>query len=328
MGSVARIVVSDRSKVAEARRMAAAMTSRIGLDTTKAAEVALIVTEAGNNLVNHAQAGEMLLSTGGARGDNRFEILAIDRGPGMDVSNSMRDGFSTAGTRGEGLGAIARAAADFDVFSSASGTVLFASVESEPPSAHEIQFGSARVPKTGEQACGDDWCGVLEEGWARLLVADGLGHGVFAAEASSRATEMFEQERGRSAPEAVQKLHAALRGTRGAALAVAYIETSPRRVTYCGLGNITGLISSNRKTQHMVSMTGTAGHEISRIVPFQYEWPSGALVILHSDGLLSQLGIEREPAVIQRHPSVIAGYLYREFSRGRDDSTVVVAKAG
>ncbi|SCK62332.1 hypothetical protein YW7DRAFT_06580 [Streptomyces sp. AmelKG-E11A] len=40
-----------------------------------------------------------------------IKFLTLDNGPGMDVAASMRDGRSTAGTLGIGLGMIARLAA-------------------------------------------------------------------------------------------------------------------------------------------------------------------------------------------------------------------------
>jgi hypothetical protein len=47
---------------------------------------------------------------------------------------------------------------------------------------------------------------------------------------------------------------------------------------------------------------------------------------MHSDGLGTQWRLERYPGLIQKHPSLIAGVLYRDFNRERDDVTVLVAK--
>ena len=45
-------------------------------------------------------------------------MIALDRGPGMaDVGASLRDGHSTTGTPGNGLGAIRRMASTFDIYS-------------------------------------------------------------------------------------------------------------------------------------------------------------------------------------------------------------------
>ncbi|MEG2630728.1 MAG: histidine kinase, partial [Comamonas sp.] len=57
-----------------------------------------------------------------------IEILSVDDGPGIrDLSQAMRDGFSTAGSPGTGLGAVQRLATDFDVHSEVGkGTVILA----------------------------------------------------------------------------------------------------------------------------------------------------------------------------------------------------------
>jgi hypothetical protein len=47
---------------------------------------------------------------------------------------------------------------------------------------------------------------------------------------------------------------------------------------------------------------------------------------MHSDGLGMQWRIERYPGLINKHPSLIAGILYRDFQRGRDDVIVLVAR--
>ena len=76
----------------------------------------------------------------------------------------------------------------------------------------------------------------------------------------------------------------------------------------------------------MVSLNGTAGVEMRKITEFSYPWPENALLVLHSDGMVSHWNIDQYPGLYQRHPTVIASVLYRDHDRGRDDVTVVVAK--
>src|SRR5688572_12749729 len=118
MSDVVRLPVTDPSQVGEARRRAAALAQRLGFDDTDAGKVAIVVTEAANNLVKHARDGEILLHPLEQDGTAGLEVLALDKGPGLDLSRCLRDGFSTGGTPGTGLGAIARLSAVFDVHSS------------------------------------------------------------------------------------------------------------------------------------------------------------------------------------------------------------------
>ena len=93
-------------------------------------------------------------------------------------------------------------------------------------------------------------------------------------------------------------------------------ETSPAQI-YAGMG----------RSQHLVSVNGTAGHQIARIREFSYPWPEDGILVMHSDGLSTATGTRIHPALALRDPSLIAGVLYRDFRRGHDDATVVVAKA-
>jgi hypothetical protein len=52
------------------------------------------------------------------------------------------------------------------------------------------------------------------------------------------------------------------------------------------------------------------------------------VLVLFSDGLTSRWDFTAYPGLKQRMPLLIAGVLYRDLLRGRDDATVVVAKEG
>jgi hypothetical protein len=58
----------------------------------------------------------------------------------------------------------------------------------------------------------------------------------------------------------------------------------------------------------------------------EYAVPPGALLIMHSDGVSARWDLSTRPGLINCHPAVIAGTIYRDNGRGRDDATVVVVK--
>jgi hypothetical protein len=120
--------------------------------------------------------------------------------------------------------------------------------------------------------------------------------------------------------------HGALRATRGAAVAVAEIDRTKLQVQFCGVGNISGIVLTATGSRNMVSHNGIVGHEARKIQEFTYPWTPEALLLMHSDGLISHWSLAAYPGLRARHPSLIAGVLYRDFNRGRDDVTVVVAK--
>lgn len=325
--------VSDSSHVGEARRGAGRLASEAVLDETDAGKVAIIVTELATNLLKHAERGEILIR-GIARGGKRgVECIALDRGPGIaNLSECFRDGYSTTGSSGTGLGSAARLASDFDVHSlPGKGTAVFARVwrrSGEESRDRPLDFGAVSVPKAGEEICGDAWTCVRLADKSLCMVADGLGHGANAAIAARRALEVLAEHRNKPLTEIVAQAHQALRTTRGAALALAELDHVQDCVRFCGVGNIAGAIIAGDAKRQLVSLNGTAGIEARKISEFSYPWRDESTLIMHSDGLTGRWDLGAYPGLTRRDPNLIAAVLYRDFSRNRDDATVLVAKRG
>ena len=323
------IPVVESSQVGEARRAATQMAAELGFNATVQGEVAIAATEAANNLVKHAQKGQIVLQAAQQQ-VAELEIIAIDSGPGIgNLDQCLRDGYSTAGTRGEGLGAIQRLSDAFDMYSGVDGTVILArfwnsvSGVRTPPSS-----GGICVPYPGEDVCGDAWK-IKSDGSRKLLmVADGLGHGPLAAVAAREAIRILGSNGMNGPRELLEAAHGALRSTRGAAVSVAEINDSARTVRYAGVGNVSAMVVSSGQSRSMVSMNGTIGAEARKIQEFDYEWPVDGVLLMYSDGLLSQVRLDHYPGLAARDPSLIAAVLYRDFKRGRDDATIVVVKHG
>lgn len=318
--------VEHLSRVAEIRRAAATLSRNEGLDETLTANAALIATEICTNLVKHANQGEVFLSTLSDRTVPGVEILAIDRGPGMaNVSQCLADGYSSTKTSGTGMGAVARLSQEFDIHSDRDkGTVLVAQVRLE--SHLKASVGAVVKPISGEEVAGDAWAFREREDGVTLIVVDGLGHGLMAARASAKAIAAFRGA-SESEPAAVlNRVHSALRGTRGAAVAVAYVDPAEGAIRYAGIGNIAGVILGDGKPLAMVSHNGTAGLHAPRLQEFSYPLSGEVLIVMHSDGLATNWNLDNYPGLRRRHPSIIAGVLYRDASRKRDDVCVVAAK--
>ena len=325
-----RCPIQDLSQVGESRRVGQDLAQRLAFDETQAGKLAIVITELGNNIIRHGSAdGELLLRTLERDGETiGLEVLAIDNGRGMDnVNRNMADGYSTADTAGTGLGAIRRLADDFTIYSTpGKGTAVLARVRA---SGHHrtagdgYRLGAVCVEKPGEAISGDGWCVVPRAGMLLAMVADGLGHGVSAAEAANEAIRVFSETTLQQPAQLVDVIHAALQKTRGAAVAVAAINTAKGTMHYAGLGNIAGVIlGANGERRGLICQNGTAGVEARRIQEHTYPWQRGAVLIMHSDGL-KQWNIDAYAGALQHDPAVIAGLLYRDFRRGTDDVTVL-----
>ena len=326
------VPVGDPSQVAEARRRLVTMAREIGFDETDAARAGLVATELSTNLLKHAQGGELLFGTFEDPDRAGIEVLALDRGPGIgNLGEALRDGFSTAGSAGEGLGAVKRQSSLVDIVSwPGLGTAVLARVTPRATGRGSADprpspWGAVCVPKPGEEACGDSWHAVADEDGITALVVDGLGHGPSAATAAATAVRAFAQNPARPVTELLDTMHAALRPTRGAAGAVMRMRPG-KAVSFAGIGNIAGTIVAGDQARRMVSHNGTMGHIAQRIQSFEYPLPSGATVVLHSDGLGTSWSLARYPGLLAAHPSLIAGVLFRDYRRGRDDATVLVVQ--
>jgi anti-sigma regulatory factor (Ser/Thr protein kinase) len=329
------ISIEETSKTAEARRTAREMALALGMGETGAEHVAIVTTEACTNLLKHAGGGNILLQVAGddAEGVPFLELLAVDQGPGMaNLDACLRDGYSTASRPGQGLGAIQRMSKQSDIYTlPGKGTVVLARWWPRPNGwkpANGIHVGAVNVSKPGEDVCGDSWGAAWSDQELTIVVADGLGHGLEARLASVEAVRQLQENPELAPKPMLMRIHQALRSTRGAAVAVARINYAQGKVTFAGVGNVAGRIYSGPEgRQSLVSLNGTAGQQCDRVQEFSYPWPQNGLMVLYSDGLATATSLDSYPGLAARDPALIAGVLYRDFTRGRDDATVVVAKA-
>ena len=325
--------IGDPSGAAAARRGTALLAARLGFGETEAGAVAIAVTELATNLFKHAGGGELIVQAVADGARLGLDVVSVDRGPGLgSVAAAMRDGFSTAGSPGNGLGALARLADRLDIHSvPGAGTVIGGRLWARPRARGEraprLEVAGLSVALAGQTECGDTWAWLDRGAEVRVLVADGLGHGAEAAQASRRAVEIFAEHPADSPAALLDRLHAGLRPTRGAAAAVVVIDLDRGEACYAGVGNIAGVIVTGGTARSMVSHNGTLGHDARRIAEFTYPFTPDALLVLHSDGLSARWNLETYPGLAARHPAVIAGVLYRDFRRERDDATIVVARA-
>ncbi|HET7231865.1 MAG TPA: SpoIIE family protein phosphatase [Longimicrobium sp.] len=331
-GDAVAVQPNDASAAGEVRRRAVRVAQALGFDETAAGRAALLATEAATNLSKHATAGGTVfirpVERGGVAG---VELLAVDAGPGIgDPAAALRDGHSTSGTPGTGMGALSRQSDEFELFTlPGRGTVVLCRVWPTPPQPHAVpplHVGVVNVPKPGQVVCGDSWAVAEGPGRTIAMVADGLGHGPDAAAASMEAARVFSRHADERPGALLQRLHAALRHTRGAAIAIAEVSTAAGVVRYAGVGNISGAVLGPGTSQSMVSHNGIVGHEMRKVHEFEYPWARGALLVMHSDGLNTRWDLGRYPGLQGRDPAIVAAVLYRDFTRGNDDATVLAAR--
>jgi anti-sigma regulatory factor (Ser/Thr protein kinase) len=326
------IPVQEETQPGSARREAARLAALEGMSVDDVGRVSIIVTEAANNLVKHGQGGEVLLRGCRDAESCSLDVLALDKGKGMlDVADCLRDGYSTAGTAGTGLGAMKRLSDFLEIYSIPnSGTIVHCRIDGNRKprgnSSTRMESGALVVPVAGETKCGDSFAELFTERHSVYMVVDGLGHGSGAAEAADEAVAAFHRLESVNPLDILDEAHHALRKTRGAAVSVAAIDHNSRKVRFAGVGNVSASVMTPGKIHNMVSHNGIVGHSIPRIQDFTYDWPVGATLAMFSDGITSHWNLAKYPGVQSKSPLMSAAVVYRDSSRRRDDATVLIAR--
>jgi anti-sigma regulatory factor (Ser/Thr protein kinase) len=322
--------IDESSQIAAVRRSGSEIARKQGLGDTLTGKVSIAITEAATNILKHAGHGEILLrplACGDAAG---IEIIALDKGPGIvNLGLNMQDGVSSCGTYGVGLGAMRRMADEFDIFTgSGLGTAIYMSLWNKPQEAlaGRWQAGTVCLPIDGEDICGDAWGIASDPTTATVMVADGLGHGIQAAEASEAAVAYVAAFPDAMPKTALWEGHAALRSMRGAAIAVARIDTRAEELRFCGVGNIAASVQHASARRQLMSHNGIVGSNMRKVQEFSLEWLSDTSLIMHSDGLGTRWHLDQYPGLALAHSGLIAAVLYRDFARRRDDVTVLVLR--
>ncbi|WNZ14111.1 ATP-binding SpoIIE family protein phosphatase [Streptomyces sp. 11x1] len=345
MPRVWEVPVHDSTRVRDARVAAEAAAARAGLDEGRAAGCALVATELATNLLKHAGGGLILLDVVSRPDPDRadgaapmVQIVAIDHGPGVrDIAGALRDGFSTTSSLGAGLGTCRRVADDFDLHSTVGrGTIALARLgtrkgrRAKPASpAPAVRAGGVNVPFAGAEFSGDAWAWVRSGDLTTLMLADGLGHGVAAARASSAAVQQLYRAPELPPAQLLRRLEGALRDTRGAAVAVAQLDLSARRLLFAGIGNIGARLRTGAQWQSLLSRPGIVGaHRAAHLPQHEVAWGDDRLLVLHSDGLPSRWSPGPAAHSPSLDPAVIAAVIVRDASSParpvRDDTTVAV----
>jgi anti-sigma regulatory factor (Ser/Thr protein kinase) len=318
--------VEDASAVAACRQAVQNMAERLRFPAARIGQLALAVTEAASNLHKHAEQGSLLLCVNRDGPQPGIDLVTIDVGPGVrDVTAALRDGHSTAGTLGIGLGAIQRLADFAELYSRPGhGTALVARFCVSPP-VSQLRYAGLIRPITGETECGDAYGAVEVDGAVTAVLCDGLGHGPLAAAAAAAGVAAVLDDPAGEPAALLERVHRRMSGTRGGAVGV--VQVGGQLARFAGLGNVAASIVSDGQRKSMISIPGIAGVQARTIRQFEYDAPPGSAVVLHSDGISSRWEAAALPALEARDPLLIAAVLLAEAGVHRDDAGVLVLKS-
>lgn len=347
-------IITDEAQVGTARRAAHRYAKELGFGDDALAELDIVVQEIGTNAARYATGGGWLhwttpLHVAGGAG---LELFYCDKGPGIDdLERAVRDGVSSGGSLGAGLGAARRLLDEFDIYSTVRGLTRrlpgsrrtthgtailgrkwLSSPRSRLDETHDNapgtlqRVGAWSRPRPGEDVNGDAYFIGESEDATLFAVVDGLGHGHGAKQAADAALNALEGWDGEPLDEVFRNAHEALRATRGAVMGAVTLDRARGLLQYAGVGNIEVRVLGGTEAARPIAANGTLGARLPTVRVWPHRWHEGMTIVMASDGVSAAWDIESYPGLVNRSPQLLAGILLRDYGRDSDDATVLVVR--
>jgi negative regulator of sigma-B (phosphoserine phosphatase) len=189
---------------------------------------------------------------------------------------------------------------------------------------------TAAMTKEGEEVSGDRACIGHSDAGVLVGVVDGLGHGADAGDAADRAGQVLEDPAtGMNVTTALERCHAALRGSRGAVIAVAALPTHATDMEWLAVGNVEGVFVRSRfgpsGREMIVQRPGIVGHHMPPLRSARLPMRAGDTLVFATDGVRREVA----QAVSSRRRAQLEGSaaeLLEEFVTGNDDALLLTAR--
>jgi anti-sigma regulatory factor (Ser/Thr protein kinase) len=339
------IEIRDEAQVGAARRAVHEYAERLGFTERELAEIDIVVQELGTNAATYATGDSWLHYTTTIGLGAGLELFYWDAGPGIyNIDKAVRDGVSTSGSLGTGLGAIRRLMDQFDLYStvrtttrlslaaarrSNHGTAVLARKWRANARRDALETETVGVwsrPHPGEKINGDAYFIKTHGHYTMFAVVDGLGHGQGAKQAADAALDSLNEWAGEPLEEVFAAVHDVLRATRGAVMGAAVTDTLRGEMHFAGVGNVSVRVFNAPEHVTPIPSHGTLGARMGRVRVWSQKWTAASMFIMASDGLSESWDIRAYPNLLERNPQLLAGILMRDYSRPNDDATVLVAK--
>lgn len=190
-----------------------------------------------------------------------------------------------------------------------------------------VAVAAARAAAPGEARCGDVAVALPCTDGVLLAAIDGLGHGAAAATAAELAAAVLVAHADESLAQLLERCHAALDGTRGAAVTIARIDVTAATLTWLAVGNVTGLVvpaDGAARRAAALQLAGVVGAQLPpQLVPVALPLQPGDALLLSSDGVD---GTVADGLRVRGELGPLADGLLHRHRRGDDDALVLLAR--
>jgi negative regulator of sigma-B (phosphoserine phosphatase) len=191
-----------------------------------------------------------------------------------------------------------------------------------------LEWGWAGAALDGGGASGDRHVVTFFPEGALVAVIDGLGHGPEASEVARLAADILLAEPTLPIKELIARCHEGLRGTRGAVMSLAALDTRASTIDWFGVGNVEGLLfqtnpAGRRSYQAIRARGGVLGYRLPPTPVATLPILAGDTLVLTSDGIRDGFSSELP---LTWAPQAIADWLLQRYGLDTDDALALVAR--
>ncbi len=344
--NIISLPIDHESDIGICRRKGVALSKQMGFDNVKQGEIAILISELGTNVLKHGGGkGKIVISQiENEQKKKAIEIWCCDSGNGIpDLQNALVDGFSKKNSLGIGLGAITRLSDEIEInpisqsyfqdeyfsgqtnFNHCLRSVKWVPANNKIILNNNIVTGAVSRCHPGEHLNGDAFLVVnVDSNITVASVIDGLGHGKEANLASEKAKEQIILKSDLPLDSLMKYVHNSIRGTRGATIGLAKINTSTNKLQFSGIGNIESFIITDEGKKTLLSFGGIMGHNMRTPRVFDFDFLPGNTLCMYSDGITTRW--RHEEIDWEASPQKISEHIIDNHSRPNDDATILIIR--
>ncbi|OBS10169.1 ATP-binding protein [Acidihalobacter prosperus] len=328
-------LIKDESDQVLLRSRLRAVARRMGFSSASRERMELVCNETTSNQLKFAT-GTGVIQLWESDEPRGLDLFVLDYGPGVnDLALAERDGYTTAGTMGKGLGAVRRLSDDSAFYTQSvresaatgwHGMAVWARFHLDDAPASEWASDIGQYLRAYQDDCYNGDCLHVQplRERVRWMHLDGLGHGKAAAEAVAPVRRMLLS--GESLDVLLREIGHHLHGGRGAVGIVGEWDSSAGTVAVCGVGDLAAYHLRGNVRREMPLASGILGHAHRRADIQFAEMRPGDLCMSASDGMRRNWLLSTFPGLWELHPQMIAFFLGQVVSRGNDDRSLFIVR--
>lgn len=190
-----------------------------------------------------------------------------------------------------------------------------------------FEWGAAAMALAGERESGDKYVVETFDGGALVAVIDALGHGHEAARAANVAARTLSRHAREGPDFLIERCHQEMRGTRGAAISIASLDSRRRIMTWLGVGNVACVLMladtrADSRLRELLVRGGVVGDRIpEELRPAVLPIAPGDTLVLATDGVR---GYFTEILPAAGEPQRLAERILHSYAKHSDDAAVLV----